>query len=129
MTHGAAIRGCWDYSDWGATYKDSPESCSAYCAANGADACEWEESSGGCWVEFGTGCYVEEGYGGWWAATMNGDVRSAIPTAAHTATPPSTPHGPAALGSVAAAAVPLAMLARRPWPFTRRRRWWVRAVA
>lgn len=130
MTPGAAIRGCADYSDWGATYKDSPESCSAYCAANGADACEWEESSGGCWVEFGTGCYVEGGYGGWWAATMHGEVRSAVPAATNSvAPPPSSSSMPTRWGSVAAAAVPLAMLARRPWPFTRKRRWWLRAVA
>jgi pimeloyl-ACP methyl ester carboxylesterase len=72
MQQNAGIRGCDNYSDWGATYQPTPEACSAYCASNGADACEWEAGSGGCWVEFGDGCYVQDGFGGWWAATMNG---------------------------------------------------------
>lgn len=74
MTQGAAVRGCWDYSDQGAAFQPSVEMCSSYCAQQGADACEWEESSGGCWVEFGTGCYVEEGYAGWYAAVLNPEV-------------------------------------------------------
>lgn len=71
MTAGAAVRGCGNYSDWGSTYQPSPEACVSYCAQNGASACEWEESSGGCWVEFGDGCYVESGYGGWYSAVLS----------------------------------------------------------
>lgn len=70
MTHGAAVRGCGDYYDLGSTYQPTAEVCAAYCAQNGGDACEWEISTGACWVEFGTGCYVEDGYGGWYAAVL-----------------------------------------------------------
>lgn len=78
MQQNAAIRNCWDYSDWGATYQESPEACSAYCAANGADACEWEANSGGCWVEFGSGCEVVDGFGGWYAATLYSPQRPKV---------------------------------------------------
>lgn len=77
MTQNAGIRGCENYSDWGATYQPTADACAAYCGANGADACEWEASTGGCWVEFGDGCYVQPGFGGWWATTFSTPVPSA----------------------------------------------------
>jgi hypothetical protein len=66
----SAVRGC-DLSWWNPVYKPDQQSCSSYCVQNGANACEWEQASGGCYVEFGQGCYVEGGYGGWWAAVYN----------------------------------------------------------
>lgn len=74
MAQHSAVRGCSDYSELGAVYKSSAEECSSHCQANNADACEWHEGSGDCYVEFGNGCYVEGGYGGWWAAVYGDEA-------------------------------------------------------
>lgn len=71
MQQGFAVRWCSNYSDMGSVQKASAAECLAHCAANGANACEWFENDGGCWVEFGNGCGLESGYGGWWAAILS----------------------------------------------------------
>lgn len=101
MQQNAAIRNCWDYADWGATYQESPDACAAYCAAKGANACEWEASSGGCWVEFGSGCEVVDGFAGWYAATLYSPQR------------PQVTYMPAAVGLLQILLVAGAGLARR----------------
>jgi hypothetical protein len=50
-----------DWWWWNPVYQPSASSCYAYCAQNGANACEWHVS-GDCYVEFSTGgCYVQPG--------------------------------------------------------------------
>ena len=44
--------------------------CLMECQANNADACEWEVSSGSCFVETGTACYTA-GASGWYGAVLN----------------------------------------------------------
>ena len=71
MQQDSAVRSCANYLEWGATYKPSAADCYAHCQANGANACEWEQSGGGCYVEFGQGCQVQAGFSGWWAAVLS----------------------------------------------------------
>lgn len=69
MQADSAVRGCSNWSWWPPVYQPDPDACYAYCAQNGANACEWYVN-GDCYVEFGSGCYVEGGFGGWWAAVF-----------------------------------------------------------
>jgi hypothetical protein len=61
-----AVR-CSNWSWWDPVWQPDPSTCFSYCAAYGADACEWYVS-GDCYVEFGTNCYLAPGYEGWWGA-------------------------------------------------------------
>ncbi|HEV8581981.1 MAG TPA: WSC domain-containing protein [Thermoanaerobaculia bacterium] len=69
MQTDSAVRGCSNYVEWSPVYQPDPSSCHAYCAQNGANACEWY-ANGDCYVEFGSGCYVQGGFSGWWAAVF-----------------------------------------------------------
>jgi hypothetical protein len=69
MQADSAIRGCSNWSWWSPVYQPDPGSCHAYCAQNGANACEWY-TNGDCYVEFGSGCHVQGGFPGWWAAVF-----------------------------------------------------------
>jgi WSC domain len=69
MQADSAIRGCSGWSWWSPVYQPDPGSCHAYCAQNGANACEWS-GNGDCYVEFGSGCSVQGGFPGWWAAVF-----------------------------------------------------------
>lgn len=71
MQASSAVRGCSNYSELAPVHQADSNACSAYCAQKGANACEWEQSTGGCWAEFGQGCRVEGGFGGWWAVVFN----------------------------------------------------------
>jgi len=67
----SAVRQCAGWSWWSPTYMQTSLECLQHCDANGADACEWEASTGDCYVEFGSGCQVEYGYYGWSAYVLN----------------------------------------------------------
>lgn len=70
MQSDSAIRGCSDWYWWSPVYQPDPGSCHAYCAQNGANACEWN-ANGDCYVEFASGgCYVQGGFPGWWATVF-----------------------------------------------------------
>lgn len=69
MQPDSAVRGCSNYSEWPPVYQPDANACYAYCAQNGANACEWYVN-GDCYVEFGSGCYVLGGFGGWSAAVF-----------------------------------------------------------
>lgn len=69
MSPDSAVRGCSDWYWWSPVYRPDPASCHAYCAQNGANACEWY-ANGDCYVEFGSGCYVQGGFPGWWASVF-----------------------------------------------------------
>lgn len=69
MQPDSAVRGCSNWSWWSPVYQPDAGSCSAYCAQNGANACEWN-ANGDCYVEFGSGCSVQGGFPGWWATVF-----------------------------------------------------------
>lgn len=69
MQADSAIRGCSGWYWWSPVYQPDPGACRAYCAQNGAHACEWNVN-GDCYVEFGSGCHVQGGFPGWWAAVL-----------------------------------------------------------
>jgi hypothetical protein len=73
MTEHTAVSGCSGWWWHSPVYKPDAESCGSHCQANGADACEWEVSTGNCYVEFGSGCSLV-GHGGWWAAVYNDEL-------------------------------------------------------
>jgi peptidoglycan hydrolase-like protein with peptidoglycan-binding domain len=68
MTDHSAVRGCVNQIVNAPVYKADSNSCVAYCKSQGANACEWEKSTGNCYAEFGSSCRVEDGYGGWEAS-------------------------------------------------------------
>jgi hypothetical protein len=70
MQPDSAVRGCAGWWWWNPVWQPNAGACLNYCAANGADACEWYVN-GDCYVEFGSGCYVQSGFGGWSAAVLN----------------------------------------------------------
>lgn len=69
MQADSAVRGCANWSWWSPVFQPDPDSCHAFCAQNGANACEWY-GNGDCYVEFGSGCSVQGGFPGWWAAVF-----------------------------------------------------------
>lgn len=67
MTADSAVRGaCNTQSIQG--YFSTAHECASLCSAQNANGCEWEVSSGACYVEFGGGCYVQGGFPGWYAS-------------------------------------------------------------
>lgn len=69
MQADSAVRGCSNWYWWSPVFQPDPDSCHAFCAQNGANACEWY-ANGDCYVEFGSGCYVQGGFPGWWASVF-----------------------------------------------------------
>src|SRR5438094_4966174 len=55
-----------NYSEAASVFQSSVAACLNYCNSNNAEACEWNSSSGQCYVESGASC-LQGGVNGWYA--------------------------------------------------------------
>jgi hypothetical protein len=73
MAPASGVRGCTNFVAWPPVFKPDHSSCLTHCTANNANACEWFQNTGDCYVEFGSDCYVDTtAFGGWWALVLKG---------------------------------------------------------
>jgi len=109
----SAVRDCQGYSEWSPVYQPDADSCLNYCEQNGANSCEWNASSGDCYVEFGSGCNVYGGYSGWYAAVISGEA-SLLPSVPNSRSMPPVDR-PAGEVLVSVAGLALARVFGRRW--------------
>jgi hypothetical protein len=72
LTAGSAVRGCSGYSEGQPVFKADGDACYAYCSQSGANACEYQLSTGNCYAETGTNCHLDSGYGDWYSLVLSG---------------------------------------------------------
>src|SRR5438034_10201323 len=66
MQQNSATRCYNNYSEAASGFQSSAAACLNYCNSNNAEACEWNSSSGQCYVESGASC-LQGGVNGWYA--------------------------------------------------------------
>jgi len=66
MQQNSATRCYNNYSEAASVFQSSAAACLNYCNSNNAEACEWNSSSGQCYVESGASC-LQGGVNGWYA--------------------------------------------------------------
>src|SRR5438046_5740177 len=66
MQQNSAARCYNNYSEAASVFQSSAAACLNYCNSNNAEACEWNSSSGQCYVESGASC-LQGGVNGWYA--------------------------------------------------------------
>jgi hypothetical protein len=71
MHASSAVQGGCQNNYWDPVFEGSADACRSYCVSYNADACEWYEVNGDCYVEWGGGCSVASGVSNWSAAVFH----------------------------------------------------------